>query len=94
MLRKGVNWTYSAHDIPRSHWIEQGHSEGDAANMEANIRHMKDDVERVRNGTHSEKYLLFEGNLSIQQDAIPDSVMRGEKVGLALHQPSWDMKTY
>jgi len=68
VLRKGVNWTYSAHDIPRSHWIEQGHSEGDAANMEANIRHMKDEVERVRNGTRSGYNLLFEGNLSVQHD--------------------------
>ena len=35
VLRKGVNWTYSAPDIPRSHWIEQGYDEGDAAIMEA-----------------------------------------------------------
>ena len=68
VLRKDINWTYSAHDIPRSHWIEQGHSEGDAANMEANIRHMKDEVERVRNGTRSGYNLLFEGNLSVQHD--------------------------
>lgn len=68
VLMKDVNWKYSAPDIPRSHWIEQGYDEGDAAIMEAIIRQMKDDVKRVRNGTHSEHNLLFEGILSIQHD--------------------------
>jgi len=27
VLKKDVNWTYSAPDIPRSHWIEQGYDE-------------------------------------------------------------------
>ena len=34
VLKKDVNWTYSAPDIPRSHWIEQGHDEEYADNME------------------------------------------------------------
>ncbi|EJK77915.1 hypothetical protein THAOC_00220, partial [Thalassiosira oceanica] len=34
VLKKDVSWTYSAPDIPRSHWIEQGHDEEYPDNME------------------------------------------------------------
>ncbi|EJK45424.1 hypothetical protein THAOC_35963 [Thalassiosira oceanica] len=51
VLRKGVFWSYSAPDIPRSHWIEQGHNEEYAARfMEGCVERIKEDVEDIRNG--------------------------------------------
>ena len=53
VLKKDVNWTYSAPDIPRSHWIEQGYDEEYADNMEQFLSDVKRDVEHIRNGTSS-----------------------------------------
>ncbi|EJK52846.1 hypothetical protein THAOC_27842, partial [Thalassiosira oceanica] len=50
VLRKDVNWTYSAPDIPRSHWIEQGRDEEYAHNMEECLGRIKQDVEDIRKG--------------------------------------------
>ncbi|EJK60562.1 hypothetical protein THAOC_19057, partial [Thalassiosira oceanica] len=48
VLKKDVNWTYKAPDIPRRHWIEQGRSEEYADNMERFLRGIKEDVEDIR----------------------------------------------
>ena len=48
VLKKDVDWTYSAPDIPRSHWIEQGHDEEYADYMVGNISYIKDNVEDIR----------------------------------------------
>ncbi|EJK58758.1 hypothetical protein THAOC_21085 [Thalassiosira oceanica] len=70
VLRKDVDWTYSAPDVPRSHWIEQGHDEEYTDNMEGCLRRIKRDVERIRNG--EEDYycacLDYEDQLSILHD--------------------------
>ncbi|EJK50868.1 hypothetical protein THAOC_30022 [Thalassiosira oceanica] len=50
VLRKDVSWTYSAPSIPRSHWIEQGHGEEYADNMERCRKRTIEEVERIRNG--------------------------------------------
>ncbi|EJK59761.1 hypothetical protein THAOC_19978 [Thalassiosira oceanica] len=50
VLRKDVNWTYSAPSIPRIHWIEQGREEEYADNMENNIGYIKAEARRIRNG--------------------------------------------
>ncbi|EJK44172.1 hypothetical protein THAOC_37313, partial [Thalassiosira oceanica] len=48
VLRKDVSWTYSAPSIPYNHWIEQGHDEEFADNMEERIGLIKDDARRIR----------------------------------------------
>ncbi|EJK47145.1 hypothetical protein THAOC_34160 [Thalassiosira oceanica] len=48
VLKKDVDWTYKAPDIPRSHWIEQGHDEAYADNMEEFLESIKEDVENIR----------------------------------------------
>ncbi|EJK62538.1 hypothetical protein THAOC_16848 [Thalassiosira oceanica] len=69
VLRKDVNWTYSAPDIPRSHWIEQGHDEEYADNMEDNIGRIKQDAMRIRNGVYIYcRCLDYEGQLTISHD--------------------------
>ena len=50
VLKKDVSWRYSAHDIPRSHWIEQGHDEEYADYMEDFLRFIKEEVEAIRSG--------------------------------------------
>ncbi|EJK45894.1 hypothetical protein THAOC_35472 [Thalassiosira oceanica] len=50
VLRMDVSWTYTAPDIPRRHWFEQGHDEEYADNMERCRRRIKADVERIRYG--------------------------------------------
>ncbi|EJK64901.1 hypothetical protein THAOC_14312 [Thalassiosira oceanica] len=54
VLKKDVEWTYKAPDIPRRHWIEQGRDEEYADNMERFLRAIKYDVEYIRNA--SEEY--------------------------------------
>ena len=51
VLKKDVRWTYLAPDIPRSHWIEQGHSVGYADVMKDYLRRIKGDAEAIRNGS-------------------------------------------
>ncbi|EJK46326.1 hypothetical protein THAOC_35008 [Thalassiosira oceanica] len=50
VLRKDVSWSYTAPDIPRGHWNEQGRDDEYADNVEEKIGRIKDDVERIRNG--------------------------------------------
>ncbi|EJK53188.1 hypothetical protein THAOC_27431 [Thalassiosira oceanica] len=50
LLRKDVSWTYSAPDIPRSHWIEQGHDEDYAVHIEECLGRIKSDVGNIRDG--------------------------------------------
>ncbi|EJK69811.1 hypothetical protein THAOC_08892 [Thalassiosira oceanica] len=70
VLRKGVNWTYTAPSIPRRHWIEQGHDEEYADNMEGCLRRIKRDVERIRNGEdiYFCSCLDYKGELTILHD--------------------------
>ncbi|EJK45968.1 hypothetical protein THAOC_35391 [Thalassiosira oceanica] len=49
VLKKDVDWTYKAPDIPRSHWIEQGHDEEYADNMERFLYEIKFEAEYIRN---------------------------------------------
>ena len=51
VLKKDVSWRYSVPDIPRSHWIGQGHDEEYADNLKQLIHLIKVDVERRRNGS-------------------------------------------
>ena len=72
VLEKDVNWTYSAPDIPRSHWIEQGHDEEYADFMEDIGALIKHDAERIRNG--EENFICdcldldYEDNMAILHD--------------------------
>ncbi|EJK62826.1 hypothetical protein THAOC_16547 [Thalassiosira oceanica] len=50
VLKKDVDWTYSAPDIPRSHWIEQGRDEEYADNVDECLERIKIDAMRIRNG--------------------------------------------
>ncbi|EJK72022.1 hypothetical protein THAOC_06485 [Thalassiosira oceanica] len=54
VLKKDVSWTYSAPDIPRSHWFEQGHDEEYADNMEDILSSIKEDTKCVKK--KGEKY--------------------------------------
>ena len=48
VLKKDVSWSYSAPDIPRSHWIERGHEEEYADNLEGCLRRIKGDAAGMR----------------------------------------------
>ena len=50
VLKKDVQWTYSAPAIPRSHWIEQGHDDEYADNLEGHLRHIKEEAQAIRTG--------------------------------------------
>ena len=50
VLRKDVSWSYSAPDIPRSYWVEQGHDEQYAHNLEILLSRIKEDAEDIRDG--------------------------------------------
>ena len=48
VLRKEGNWAYSAPDVPRSHWIDQGHDEDYADEAEDLIQSIKEVTEDLR----------------------------------------------
>ena len=50
VLKKEGNWTYSAPDVPRSHWIDQGHEEEYAEEAGNLIQSIKDTTHRLRSG--------------------------------------------
>ena len=50
VLKKDVDWKYSAPVILRGHWIEEEHDEEYADHMEEFLGGIKDDVGLIRNG--------------------------------------------
>ncbi|EJK70108.1 hypothetical protein THAOC_08561, partial [Thalassiosira oceanica] len=48
VLRGEGNWTYSAPDVPRSHWLDQGRDEDDAEEAENLIQSIKDNTYGLR----------------------------------------------
>ena len=72
VLKKDVDWTYTAPCIPRSHWIEQGRNEEYADIMEQFPSLVKDNVERIRNG--EEDYygtcLDYYGEMTVLHDNV------------------------
>ena len=51
VLSKDVDWKYSAPDIPRSYWLEQGFDDEYATTATGFLRYVQDDVEESRNDT-------------------------------------------
>ncbi|EJK55138.1 hypothetical protein THAOC_25158 [Thalassiosira oceanica] len=51
VLKKDVKWTYSAPDIPRSHWLNQGHGDQYIAAMTKIVKLIKKSTEKLRKGT-------------------------------------------
>ena len=49
VLKKDVDWKYSAPEIPPSHWIEQGRDDEYAANLTRFLEGIKEDVNGMRN---------------------------------------------
>ena len=73
VLKKDVSWKYSAPDIPRSHWTEQGRDEEYADIMEDCLSRIKMDAEVMRAGVESYycRCLDNEGQLTILfEDAL------------------------
>ncbi|EJK72351.1 hypothetical protein THAOC_06128 [Thalassiosira oceanica] len=69
VLKKDVNWTYSAPFVPRSHWIEQGRDEEYASRMAGCLERIKVDVECIRDGENIDCNCLdCEGLLTILHD--------------------------
>ncbi|EJK67359.1 hypothetical protein THAOC_11618 [Thalassiosira oceanica] len=91
LLKRDVDWTYSAPDVPRSHWIEQGHDEEYAANVEGCLERIKGDVGDIRDG--DEYYycgcLGYEDQLAIMHDdallphfkELTDAIQLSNRIG-------------
>ena len=62
VLKKESNWTYSAVDVPSSHWIEQGHDD------EFLVQSIKDCTEDLR--LHSNEEVIVNGNDNPSDDAV------------------------
>ena len=52
------NWTYSAPDVPRSYWIDQGHDQEYADDAEHLIQSIKECTQRLRSASCSEAVLV------------------------------------
>ena len=64
VLKKEGNWTYSAPDVPRSHWIDQGHDEDYADEAEDLIQSIKEVTEDLRSDCSEKACVRGSGNLS------------------------------
>jgi len=62
VLKKDTSWTYSAPDIPRSHWIETGHDEDYADVLEEFLSNIQIVVEGIRNESRDSVYHCLVGN--------------------------------
>ncbi|EJK77723.1 hypothetical protein THAOC_00428, partial [Thalassiosira oceanica] len=57
-LKKEGNWSYSAPDVPRSHWIDQGHDEEYADSADSAIQSIKDVTHDLREGGAGNKTVV------------------------------------
>ena len=64
VLKREGNWTYSAPDVPRSHWIDQGHGGDYADNADRLVRTIKRATQNVRSGSSKTITVSGSGNLS------------------------------
>ncbi|EJK45289.1 hypothetical protein THAOC_36100, partial [Thalassiosira oceanica] len=48
VLKKDVNWSYSAPYVPRDYWIEQGHDEEYTNNVDWCIERIKENAQAIR----------------------------------------------
>ena len=71
VLKKEGNWTYSAPDVPSSHWIDQGHDEDYADEAENLIQSIKDKTNGLRSGDGNDE-LIFGGEIPILSDNALD----------------------
>ncbi|EJK75221.1 hypothetical protein THAOC_03064 [Thalassiosira oceanica] len=69
VLKREGNWTYSAPDVPRSHWIDQGHNEDYAEEAENLIQSIKDGTCDLRSAVD------VEANLGCETLVLSDSVL-------------------
>ena len=53
VLKNEGNWTYSAPDVPRSHWIDQGHDEDYTEEAEWVVQSIKDSAQSLRSTSSS-----------------------------------------
>ncbi|EJK67111.1 hypothetical protein THAOC_11896 [Thalassiosira oceanica] len=89
VLKKDVKWTYSAPDIPRSHWLNQGHGDQYIAGMTKLVNIIKKITKILRNGTARSIQLKSEVPLAHDDILLPhwselsDAIqIRGEGVPL------------
>ena len=68
VMKKEGNWTYLAPDVPRSHWIDQGHDEDYVEGAEDLIQSIKYTTHRLRSGDgdgDSDDWLVFDCEIPI-----------------------------
>ncbi|EJK54209.1 hypothetical protein THAOC_26220, partial [Thalassiosira oceanica] len=73
VLKKDVKWTYSAPDIPRSHWQSQGHGDQYIAEMTKLVKLIKKITEKLRNGTANDPFtpkIYLKSDVSLAHDDI------------------------
>ncbi|EJK61823.1 hypothetical protein THAOC_17619 [Thalassiosira oceanica] len=71
VLKKDVKWTYSAPDIPRSHWLNQGHGDQYIAEMTKIVKGIKRSTEKLRNGAVNDlKQIFLKTAVSLAHDDI------------------------
>ena len=89
VLKSDGNWTYSAPDIPRSHWIEQGHDDEYAGDADYLIEMIKESTENLRLAYNNEVEVGNSENLLILSDdaldphweELANAVQLSERVG-------------
>ena len=88
VLRKEGNWTYSAPDVPRSHWIEQGHDGEYADEAENLIQSIKTSTPMLRSAGGSvvsvrgrtQSPILSDNVLYPHWEELADAIQLSERI--------------
>ena len=70
VLKKEGNWTYSAPDVPRSHWIDQDHGEEYAEEADSLIQSIKGQTNGLRSGDGDDNLILVHAIQILSNNAL------------------------
>jgi len=102
VLKKEGNWTYSAPDVPRSHWVNeaQGHDEDYAEEAEDLIQSIKEGTEDLRSDGGDEVYvscdtlILSDNALNPHWEQLANAMQLSERIKyLHLDEVQLDKRT-
>ena len=75
VLKKDVKWRFSAPNIPRSHWADQGRNDQYIADMTTLGKQIRRATEKLRNGAGNEKIPVCLGSSSFQAPLEHDDAL-------------------
>ncbi|EJK70935.1 hypothetical protein THAOC_07667 [Thalassiosira oceanica] len=85
VLKREGSWTYSAPDVPRNHWLEQGYDEEDAEEANNLIQSIKNNTHELRSGgdyveVSCETLAISDDSLHPHWEQLANAIQLSERV--------------